>query len=151
MQPYASSTTARKQSSKFENMGITHLKPYNSSTSIECRSPQSEEVDVDRLQTCNLSKTTLKGKEIRDKKTKVRLLNDIYDATKDEMLEKSTYHFVTETESDISIFAAIIEGDNYDTASILTFKQALKSKEKENWLRLLNLNSRHSKRITRGH
>ena len=36
---------------------------------------------VDRLQTYNLSKTTLKGKEIIDKKTKVRLLSDIYDAT----------------------------------------------------------------------
>ena len=71
---------------------------------------------VDRLQACNLFKTTLKDKEIRYKKTKVRLLSDIYDATKDEVFEKSTCRFVTKTESNISIFAAIIEGDNYDTA-----------------------------------
>ena len=88
MQPCASSMAARKQSSRFENMGLGSLKPCNSSTSTECRSPQSEEVGVDRLQTYNPSKTTLKGKEIRDKKTKVRLLSDIYDATKDEVLEK---------------------------------------------------------------
>ena len=49
-------------------------------------------------------------------------------------LKKSTCNFVTETVSDISIFAAIIKGDNYNTTPILTFKQALKSKEKENWV-----------------
>ena len=134
MQPCASYTTARKKSSRSENMGLGSLKPCNSSTSTECRSPQSEEMGVDRLQTYNLSTTTLQGKEIGDKKTKVRLLSDIYDATKDEVLEKLACHFVTETESDISIFAAIIEGDNYNTAPILTFKQALKSKENENWV-----------------
>ena len=117
-----------------EHTSGDHIQPCASSMTTRKQSSRSENMDLDRLKTCNLSKTTLKDKEIRAKKTKVRLLSDIYDATKDEVLEKSTCHFATETESDISIFAAIIEGDNYDTAPILTFKQALKSKEKDNWV-----------------
>ena len=40
-------------------------------------------------------------------------LSDVYDATMDEALEKPTCSFVLEMDSDISIFATNIEGDNY--------------------------------------